>query len=375
MNRIKRNLSNQAIGLLPLLLFMFLDNYVTYWIAFLSAVPACLGGIALSRFWGWGRELQFMLVTSAMTLLFYSFFVCLGVESVLLQYSPLIIEVLLVLVLTVVGLTRSSMLRHIRDSKRSLFKRTWMRTSLNEYYFLAQFLQNVYTLHLFIILLFSIFPESMQDARLERFLYRELGIVIGVAVLVYEQIRLVLMRGSLEKEMWLPVLNDNGKVIGCIARSVSRSLPKKYCHPIVRVAVVHNGLLYLAKRSKEEYVSPDTLDHPFFDYVRFRHSIEATMRKTIGALSQDKSASPRFLIRYIFENEKVKHLVSLYVVCLRTEEQLEQCKCSFGKLWTTKQIEENLSTGVFSEYFEKEFAYLKNTILFAENFCYRCDPS
>ena len=107
MNRIKRNLSNQAIGLLPLLLFMFLDNYVTYWIAFLSAVPACLGGIALSRFWGWGRELQFMLVTSAMTLLFYSFFVCLGVESVLLQYSPLIIEVLLVLVLTVVGLTRS----------------------------------------------------------------------------------------------------------------------------------------------------------------------------------------------------------------------------------------------------------------------------
>lgn len=34
------------------------------------------------------------------------------------------------------------------------------------------------------------------------------------------------MQGSLRKEMWLPVLNDGGKVIGCIARSVSRSLPK-----------------------------------------------------------------------------------------------------------------------------------------------------
>ena len=67
----------------------------------------------------------------------------------------------------------------------------------------------------------------MQNMRTERFLYRELGLVIGVLVIVYEQIRLSLMQGSLKKEMWLPVLNDNGKVIGWIARSVSRSLPKK----------------------------------------------------------------------------------------------------------------------------------------------------
>ena len=86
--------------------------------------------------------------------------------------------------------------------------------------------------------------------RTERFLYRELGLVIGVLVIVYEQIRLSLMQGSLKKEMWLPVLNDNGKVIGCIARSVSRSLPKKYYHPIVRIAVVYNGMLYLVRRSR-----------------------------------------------------------------------------------------------------------------------------
>lgn len=98
----------------------------------------------------------------------------------------------------------------------------------------------------------------MQNMRTERFLYRELGLVIGVLVIVYEQIRLSLMQGSLKKEMWVPVLNDNGKVIGCIARSVSRSLPKKYYHPIVRIAVVYNGMLYLVRRSKDEFVSPDT---------------------------------------------------------------------------------------------------------------------
>ena len=30
MNRVKKGLDNQAIGLLPLLLFMFLDNYFSY---------------------------------------------------------------------------------------------------------------------------------------------------------------------------------------------------------------------------------------------------------------------------------------------------------------------------------------------------------
>ena len=30
MNKVKRSLDNQAIGLVPLLLFMFLDNYFSY---------------------------------------------------------------------------------------------------------------------------------------------------------------------------------------------------------------------------------------------------------------------------------------------------------------------------------------------------------
>lgn len=363
MNRVKKGLDNQAIGLLPLLLFMFLDNYFSYLLSFIIGVTFCFVCIFLFQVLSKDKVYQFMLLPSAGTLVLYSVFLCLKLEPVLFIYSPLITEVLLVVALAIVGFTRRTVIQRIRDSKRPSFKRTLLRTTLNEFYFLAQLVQNLYTLHLFIILLYSILPETMQNMRTERFLYRELGLVIGVLVIVYEQIRLSLMQGSLKKEMWLPVLNDNGKVIGCIARSVSRSLPKKYYHPIVRIAVVYNGMLYLVRRSKDEFVSPDTMDYPFHNYVLFRHSIDSTVKETLGSLAQDKSIAPRFLIRYTFENEKVKHLVSLYVICLRTEEQLNQCKRRSGKLWTAKQIEENLSSGVFSEYFEKEFAYLQNTIL------------
>lgn len=244
MNRVKKGLDNQAIGLLPLLLFMFLDNYFSYLLSFIIGVTFCFVCIFLFQVLSKDKVYQFMLLPSAGTLVLYSVFLCLKLEPVLFIYSPLITEVLLVVALAIVGFTRRTVIQRIRDSKRPSFKRTLLRTTLNEFYFLAQLVQNLYTLHLFIILLYSILPETMQNMRTERFLYRELGLVIGVLVIVYEQIRLSLMQGSLKKEMWLPVLNDNGKVIGCIARSVSRSLPKKYYHPIVRIAVVYNGMLY-----------------------------------------------------------------------------------------------------------------------------------
>ena len=367
MNKLKKRLDNQAIGLLPLLLFMFLDNYFSYLLSFIIGVTFCFVCIFLFQVLIKDKVYQFLLLPSAITLVLFSVFLCLKLEPVLFIYSPLITEVLLVVVLAVIGFSKRTILQKIRNSSQPAYKKTMLRTSLNESYFVAQIVQNIYTLHLFVILLYTILPDSMQSVRAERILYREVGLIIGVLIIAYEQIRLSLMRGSLRKEMWLPVLNDNGKVIGCIARSVSRMLPKKYCHPVVRIAVVYDGMLYLSKRSGDAFISPGTIDYPFYSYVLFRHSIENTVKETLGDLGREPGVTPRFLIRYTFENSKAKHLVSLYVVCLRKEEQLKMCKK--GKLWTIKQIEENLGKGVFGEAFEKEFPYLQNTVLLAESFC------
>ena len=105
-------------------------------------------------------------------------------------------------VLAFIGFSRRSVLKKIRTSKHPTYKRTLMRTTLNEFYFIAQLVQNLYTLHLFAILVYSILPDTMQNVHTERFLYRELGVLIGVLIILYEQIRLSLMQGSLQKEMW-----------------------------------------------------------------------------------------------------------------------------------------------------------------------------
>lgn len=370
MNKIKKGLDNQAIGLLPLLLFMFLDNFFSYQFSFIIGVVFCLVCVLLFHFLQKEKVYQLMLLPSAATLVLYFLFLCMKLDPILLTYSPLITEILLVVVLSFVSLSKRSVLQRIRKSKTPTYKKTLLRTIANEFYFVSQLIQNIYTLHLFAILFYSILPDHLHNPQTEHFIYREFGILVGILLILYEQLRLSLMQGSLQKEMWLPVLNDKGKVIGCIARSVSRSLPKKYYHPIIRIAVLYKDMLYLEKRSKESFVSPETLDYPFHGYVLFRHSIENTVNELIEDLSSDKQIAPRFLIRYTHEDDKVKHLVSLYIICLQTEEQLEKCKHNSGKLWTAKQITDNLESGIFSSYFEKEFPYLQNTVLLAERICH-----
>ena len=370
MNSIKKGWENQALGLLPLLLFLVLDNYFTYLQSFLVSVVFCT--LSMLIFHGLRKDkiYAFMLLPASLTFVLYSFFlIFMRIESVLVVYTPLIVEVLFVVVLILIRMTRKGLMRKIRNSEIPAYQRTNALTLLNEFFFIAQIAQNLYTLHLFAVILYSIIPETMQNVWWSRLLYRDLGVIIGVLVIVYEQIRLMMLQGRLRKEMWLPVLNDKGNVIGSIAYSVSRLLPKKYYHPIIRVALVYNGMLYLSKRNAYSCVSPSLLDYPFYRYVLFRQTIEAAVHQAIEKLRvQIKTIEPFPLIRYTFENEKVKHQVSLFIVRINDERLLDPLKEKNGKLWSVRQIEENLPHGIFSEYFEKEFPYLKNTVLLAENF-------
>lgn len=372
MTRIRKSWENQALGILPLLLFLLLDNYISYLQAYTVSAIFCVLSMFVFHILRKDKIYSFMLLPSFLTLILYAFFlIFMRVEEVLAVYTPLITEILLIIVLTVVKIVKKPLLHRVRDAQHPAYEKTHNLTMLNEFFFIAQLFRNLYILHLLGIAFHNILPEEMKDIRFNRFLYRDMGLIIGVAVIVYEQIRLLMVRGRLKKEMWLPVLNDKGSVIGCIAYSVSRLLPKKYYHPIVRIALVHKGMLYLAKRNEYAYVSASMIDYPFYRYVLFRQSIEAAAQEAVeGLKTLVGKIQPRLLIRYTFENERVKHQVSLFVICIQDEQVIEQYKqVQDGKLWSIQQIEENLGKGIFSVYFEREFSYLKNTILLAENLC------
>ena len=59
MNKVKKGLDNQAVGLLPLLLFMFLDNYFSYLLSFIIGVTFCFVCIFLYQVLSKDRYINF----------------------------------------------------------------------------------------------------------------------------------------------------------------------------------------------------------------------------------------------------------------------------------------------------------------------------
>ena len=103
--------------------------------------------------------------------------------------------------------------------------------------------------------------------------------------------------------------------------------------------------------------------------MAFRKSIEKNIHE-LTCIDLEKQQKPHFspMLNYTFENDKVKHMVNLYVLIIRSESMMNAVKRDNGKLWTARQIEDNLGKGLFSEYFEQEFNYLQQTVLLAENY-------
>lgn len=138
-------------------------------------------------------------------------------------------------------------------------------------------------------------------------------------------------------------------------------------HPVVRVALIHKGDVYLQKRSETDTLDPGSYDHPFEKYMLFNHEINIAVRNSISRALNMQELPFNFLIKYVYENEETKRLIFLFIARIETEEQLKSISLLNGKFWTAKQIEESFSDEkVFSECFQLEYEYLKNVVIQAE---------
>lgn len=369
MKRLRKGLGNQTIGLLPLLLFFGMNIFLPYLLSFVISVFCSAFCYVLYRWLRGSVGYQFVLFPVAATQMLYSVSLLFVSPEFLSEYSSLFVEILFVIVLGFAYLQKQTVRRKVKNMETNPDKQSFLNASLNEFFFTIQIVQGLFTLHLFVVLFYLLLPEADRDQTYGPLLLDYMPLIAGVSIMMYEQLRLFFLRKFLRNEVWLPVLSDNGAVVGRVAQSVSEVSPRKYYHPVVRIAVVHNGMLYLTRRDADELLSPNLLDYPFEYYIRYKQGIDEAVSDALSCYYSREMVSPRFLFRYKFENERVKHQVSVYVVYLHTEEQLGRCKERLGKLWTSKQIEENIGTGLFSEYFEKEFVYLQNTVLMVEHYC------
>lgn len=309
---------------------------------------------------------QFMLYITGITMVLYGVITYFPAGFSLINYPVLTVEILWLVILTCVIPFRPYVLSKFVERSDNRYSID-LKYSIKEFLLISVMLRPLITIHLLIIFAYHLITsEPLLDMVYTNQVIFS-GIILGL--FVFESIRLKLISNKLSNETWLPVVDTKGKVIGRIARSESLSRhAAKYTHPLVRCVVMHKGMLYLKERKHGLHSERKKIDIPFFKLVVFRQTIEEALQKLIGPKFKQYGEEPRFLLQYLFDNGKAKNLVSLYLINVKSEALASELGRDLGKLWTVRQIDENIEAGIFSEYFEQEYVYLKNTVLLAESF-------
>ena len=97
--------------------------------------------------------------------------------------------------------------------------------------------------------------------------------------------------------------------------------------------------------------------------MHYNHNIDVAIKNLLKSVVRGGDLPVRFILKYMFENERTKRLIFLYISVIKSEDELNKLYLKEGKLWTVEQIEDNIGSGIFSECFELEFEYLRNTVL------------
>ncbi len=280
-----------------------------------------------------------------------------------IKYGALFFEAIFVFALWILSFFRKKVSNWF--ILKGQMKNLSLSIRLNEFFLTTKLYCYIFTIHLIIVYIYKYFMVEYQTPGLDRFLFWQLNLSIVIIITIYEYIRIYMLNNEMKTENWLPVVNESGNVIGKVAYSVSVSSEKRFIHPVVRIALIHNNLLYLSRRDPEERIEPDKLDFPFESFVHYGNTLDETVNKILHEKVGFNDLPVKFIFKHIYKHPLTHRLIHLYTVQIPNIQQAGTINFTDGKWWTEKQIEENLDKGVFSDFFIMEYEILKNTILLA----------
>jgi hypothetical protein len=194
-----------------------------------------------------------------------------------------------------------------------------------------------------------------------------------ISYVIYEQIRVMLIRQELLNEVWWPIVNEHGSIIGNVQSQISLADKEKFTHPIIRIHMIDNGMLFLQKRNDNDPFFGGLWDAAIYDHIRVGETMEECTIRNFANEYGIKDPKYIHLTKYKIESEQENHYAFLFVTCHFCDQMRFKCGTEKTKWWTQKQIEENLQSGIFTENFIVEYDLLKRSgLLDAEQYSCTC---
>ncbi len=361
--QINESFFNPVLHFLPLIVFMVVYDFWGLNIAWSVSLPVTLL-LFVYIFFLYRKMIEWFLFSTIIFLFVGAIVTIIPVGKLPIAIRDVSLEytVLLVFILSLVFRYQIEMFINNRKSKMLS-----MTNNLNELFRLLLILGSVIFVYVHAYSLLYLFQipnlensiNFLHGAYLTAFFF----------VIFYECFRVTLIRVNLLREEWWPIVNEKGKIIGSIHNKTSIQEEKKYMHPVVRVMLIENNRIFLQKRCRQDILYPGFWDTAVSNHVKVNETVDRCIRRTVSERYGISELKPIFLSNYIHETECEYHYAFLFVACNLPDLEPNPKYIDQAKWWTLAQIEENRTTGIFTENFLTEFELIKRSGLLESGRC------
>jgi len=344
-------------GFIPLFVFIAIDEI---WGTRAGLVAALFIGVA-EMIWIWIKEKRF----DKFVLFDTGLLVVLGSVSIVLdndiffKLKPGLVELILCAVLAVSAFSNLNVVglmtqRYMKDMELNEQQMVQFRKTMRLMFF-------VFLIHT-VLVFYSAFYWSDE---VWAFISGGLFYILFALVFGFEFIKQKLnlrKQINIPDEEWLPLVNEQGGIIGKAPRSACHR-GDKLLHPVVHLHVINNQKhIYLQKRPLNKLVQPGKWDTAVGGHISDGETLETALKREAWEEIGLQDFSAKLVKTYRWDSDIESELVYAFVshdfksIHLHSEEVEE------GRFWTPKQIEVNIGEEVFTPNFEYEYQLLKDII-------------
>jgi isopentenyldiphosphate isomerase len=360
--QIKESFFNPVLHLLPLLVFLVVDDFFGMNMGWEISLPIALG-LLIYVYFVYNRIFTWHLI---FTVFYIVVSLIAWIETTLpvqLVKKDLIYEIVVLLGLLVFLIFRKKIQKIITGIISYLIP---MTNNFNELYRVIWALFIVLFVY---VSAFLVVDSSIKNDTIYLLLLQYLYVGVLIFLAIYEILRVQFIRVKLNKEEWWPIVSKQGKIIGSIQHLTSLNDKKKYRHPVVHVLLIDKSMVLLKKREFNDPESPDLWDSSISNHVKMGETIEKCVERSAEEKYGINNFRFMYLSNYSVDGKNEKQYAFLFVSCLQAEYKLNPATFEQTKWWTQRQIEDNIKDGIFSENFKMEFDLLQRSGLLENGKC------
>lgn len=245
---------NMSLGFIPVIVSIILCEFITQDISIY--IGAGVGALySLYTLWGKGARIpNFLLYCTTGMLLLLSLTTLIFGDCSSREMFPLTLEISTLIPVVIIFLNRKRFLAHQISQSQKCCKQLFAQGAESAIV-TTRVVVIIAFLHFLGVFITILLPGPLSETSRD-VLFRYCPPTVFILSILFNQFGILYFNQVMEHTAFVPIVNTKGDVIGRSLAVDAINKKNEYINPVVRIAVSHNGMLYLRPRPQRCILGP-----------------------------------------------------------------------------------------------------------------------